>query len=61
MEVIPEIAEIGIMIDWVIYGKQKRYAITANEIALYTYPNTRKLHDITYGSKLCDFIPSILN
>ena len=49
------------MFNWVVYGKQKRYAITANEIALYTYPNTRKLHDITDRSNLCGFIPSTLN
>ena len=61
MEIIPAIAEIGVMINWVIYGKQKRDAITANEIALFTYPNTKKLHNITYRSKLCGFIPSILN
>ena len=39
----PEIAEIGIKSRWVIYGKKKRYAITANEIVMFTYPKTGKL------------------
>ena len=52
VEIIQEIVEIGIMIRWVIYEKKKRYATTANEISLYTYPKTRKLHRIPKKSKL---------
>ena len=52
MKIIPEIVETGIMIRWVIYRKQRRYAITAYEIALYTNPKTGKLQKIAKMSKL---------